>query len=451
MELSLKSATAGADAVLRIPQAAPPLQLCSYSSNVFISPAIINSLPAATLTSLSLCLCPETCRSATVVSRLTKLRELRLTGDCRHRFTFSVPDLRGLQQLTNLHMSTVAADSNPQHVPPQLLQLTIHYPVAIGLSGPPMVDLRHLQQLQQLHLSAGMLAAGSALPSQLQDLSVCVGSGSAIAVVHISQLGQLSTLRLMDTNDTAQELFSLANVPKLQHLSLSYDFDIDDDLVSCGVAAAWPKLPQLHSFEISDGYMVPERFPQLIQGIAAVTQLTKLVAFVTLPGEIENQDGVPDQFTVCEWLKGLTGLRELTLQLDGHSSTLSKIPLHDTLHLTALKALTNLSLSGGAPQVDDTVIACLAVELTNLQHLSLVHNNADAAGFGTAALPVVGKLSTLKSFCLQGLPRYSAADATLGLSFLTGLKQLTELSGFDAADAGALAEFWSVVGRQRRP
>lgn len=65
--------------------------------------------------------------------------------------------------------------------------------------------------------------------------------------------------------------------------------------------------------------------------------------------------------------------------------------LLDAVHLTALKALTHLSLTREAPKVDETVMACLALELTNLEQLHI--DGYQSAAWSTAASPAVGKLT----------------------------------------------------------
>lgn len=184
--------------------------------------------------------------------------------------------------------------------------------------------------------------------------------------------------------------------------------------------------------------MEPQQFLGLLQNIGAVTKLTRL----SVDTVVQDGQHYPELFSISVWLKGLTGLRHLGLVRDlPHGS-----PLYDTLHLTALKALTRLSLAGDAAKLDETAAAALALELTDLEVL-LLGFHGDTEYWGTAALPAIGKLTRLKSLSLGG--GFEQCDAQLGLHFLTNLTRMTHLCGFDLVGDDELAGFWRLVRRPR--
>lgn len=439
MELALQLAAVGPISKQR---SAPPLRLSSFGSEGLINPALISALPAGTLTSLSIGLPSDSSNILAALSRLTNLRQLELDNapECLYRSDFSLPDLRGLSGLTQLMVNQLANDNNFKLLPMQLKALSVDY---AWQAEDTLVDLSHMQQLQDLYINCHGVANGSTIPLQLPSLSIQCGSGnqkSMIALLGINQLKQLSALHLVRSNDSAKQLMQVATLPQLQEMSLAYwDSTV---IVHSSVSAAWRHVRQLNDLDLRVDVTV-QNAQHIFRDIGFVTQLTRLVLEVDVIHVEEAQlgDDHPPVLVTCACITGLTNLQKLRLGFGPRANF--KHSLHDTMHLTALRGLRELALKDEAPVVDDAVIICLAAELTNLERLEFGEDIVSYPTCGVASLHAIGKLTKLVHLVFGMF--LSEEDARMGLSCLAALSALTGLGGFIVAGEGALAEFWDVV------
>jgi hypothetical protein len=145
---------------------------------------------------------------------------------------------------------------------------------------------------------------------------------------------------------------------------------------------------------------------------AALSACTSLTALVL-------QDGAPNSLPWSRHVAALTGLRELQFRSYGSEE-------QDLLQLTALTALTHLSLSC---RVNDIVAVALALNLTGLCHLGLGCEGLTSA----SVLPVAAKLLGLRHFDLvswfgdNNSLMFSKAITPAVLSQLLPLTQLSYL------------------------
>lgn len=442
IQLSFKAAgsAAGLAGGSSVSTIMPIFPLGSYSSNIPVSAGLFAALPAGSLTRLEV-QAPENGNWLSGLSKLRHLRELRLGGKVPGDWAV---EFSKLTQLTNLQLLGIdeAAVSNLQQLPTQLQYLKIL--ALYNLPSPSvLMNLQHLVCLRQLDLTHGgnlQFANGCALPAQLQHLKV-LADAPVVDVLGLSGLQQLETLELHSV-DEGGKLMQLTTLGRLQHLALRCPSSSGAGL-ELDRAAACKYLAALRQLEI--GYIRDigvQQWQTLVQHLAALSLLTMLdVRF----GSIRSENGVvvyPSSLVVCEHLRSLVQLKELTLivnKLDvGVQGQL--LPTQDAQHLTALTALRQLSLSY-FPYVDTTTLALLALKLTNLELLDI---GGDSQGLGTAALPAIASLSNLQSLSLPS-NALNETDAQRGLLLLTGLTRLTELLGFEQAGSEALDTFWARV------
>jgi hypothetical protein len=166
--------------------------------------------------------------------------------------------------------------------------------------------------------------------------------------------------------------------------------------------------------------MCVQEYPRTASDVAAAAALSACTSLTAL--EIKDDDDVDDPNSL-PWSRHVAALRQLReLELNTCESK-----EQDLLLLTALTALTWLSLSC---DVNDTVAASLACNLTCLCHLELNCETLQTAG----VLPVAAKLSGLRHLELfpwsvedNNRLQVSKAITPAALSQLLPLTQLSYL------------------------
>lgn len=155
-----------------------------------------------------------------------------------------------------------------------------------------------------------------------------------------------------------------------------------------------------------------------------LTQLTTIGLYCRMePGGADGDaqavaDARSQISAMCQHLKQLTNLRVCELDLDNWVD----MQPDDLLHLTSLTCLTELWLRVDNLGSSTALIAAL-LELTTLQCLTLSRLKE------LNVLPAIGKLQRLTHLELQHLPEDLQPQ---GLKYLTKLRNLRELEGFDS-------------------
>lgn len=413
--------------------ASRPLRLQAFTCvNHLACPAIVSALPAATLTELQILL-PRTATAQwhKALSSLSNLRSLRLQSD--HPVTAYFSSINKLTQLTELMLDKLVHMNCFAVLPQQLRNLYVVYAGNDKL----LLDVVHLKQLQVLTAAIECPEIVEAhLPPQLQQLSIIDELSPAIAAYNIASVQQLKELYIADTTDAPQDLTQLKHLQQLEILKLSYSSS------SHAVAAAhvWPHLQQLMHLELA---FVGTAL-QVAAAMDAVSLLSKLTS-LNLSFEINevdedalvqaDDDAFYELSGICKFLKDLRSLKHLHVRLDelewnvdGHRD--------DVLCLSNLTGLTHLCLRLGR-RIDSSMASAVLLELTQLNHVT-TYLMSDVY-----ALPVIGKLHQLTCLNMYGLsPRAQRS----GLRFLTGLRKLCVLRGFDSCSDEDWNDFWDNLG-----
>jgi hypothetical protein len=378
-------------------------RLASFSCNLPGAAAMLDALPAHSLTHLELGVSHSGITSsaeqvAAALARLSNLQRLIITtgAGCRGADFPDIPrtylkdGVALLPKLTSLTLPWSADEEPVQQLLsqplPRLQQLLLTCCFA-------EVNLSHLTQLQELGGEHGAsLVAGSVLPAQLKRLQLIARDGTRM-LSSVLPLQQLQQLRLEVYFPEQQPLLQLAQLPALQHLALHYA----NPTAAVGAAAAWPLLPQLQELVVGDRgphhnpYPTPQQFFNLLGAVTACSALTKLQLGCSAAGTIEfGYQTYPDnrQLEVCASLASMTSLQELQL------SNMWLVP-GDAAALTALSALTNLSFRfhGDGEGVDSVAVCALASCLKQLRSLEFHGCGADFRSPNLRA--VLGQLQQL--------------------------------------------------------
>lgn len=445
LSLSLFKAVAASSATSVSLQAhLQPLLLQSYSSNLLCSSAVLQALPAASLSRLevsssSICEQDSMVGLAAALPQLSHLQTLQILGSETKELDVCMPAISQLSRLSYLEVVCVA-DFDTTQLPIQLQKLRINIDDDYN-----SVALHHLTRLTFLGITCmGSMEPGSSLPTQLVELEVRSPMEAAISELQITALQQLKRLTLEDTFDGKHNLPMLGTLPHLTHVALSYN--TWEGLMD--IYQAWPQVPQLCSlaFDRADcgELLTGQEFREVLSVVATLTGLTRLVLshFGVVSGE---QDGPADAapLELCKHLVKLCNLQELVLEVDvckssdenGPRPDVKFVPA-DVQHLSSLTQLTCLCIKGVGAIVTDAAVNVLALHLKQLQQLIVRVRSS-------AVLPIIGCfLKSLKHLHVLGLP---AGEQQAGLQYLTGLKQLTTLRGFQACNRDKLADFWAVV------
>lgn len=427
---------------------APLLRLRSVSLDFLYSPLLLQALPAAALTQLSvmeLCQRPAhlSLNSSSITAcfrQLSNLQHLFADAERNPVNNACLAAVGQLQLLTKLQVSRVGHGGDLSLLPGQLRQLHLEVccSASEGSNSSSTVDLAHLTALQQLNLLVqGDPGAGSSLPASLTGLTVCGNSssgGSSLRHFSFAPLQRLQQLQLCDAMEV-QQLQALSSLSALSSLALTYN----NIRHASDAAAAWGHLPALKSLylshhchvalnELGDG-LEQHRLGRaanlaLLHGLAAATSLTGFTWY--------GMFLKPDE-PWCQHLSSLQQLRKLQL--------IYQPPFNraDVLQLAALTNLTALRISA-ATAVDDAAAAGLALRLTNLQQLYLDGVKMISA----AALPVIAALTGLTQLRLYTCTSAAVADK-LGhgdLLLLTALTRLEEFETDGLFDYDAVCDVW---------
>lgn len=345
------------------------LQLCTYSSDVFIGRYVLVSLPQDTLTSLQFSNISSSHMADLSIGlqHLGNLRSLQLEGlksgrDAVYDVAFSVdvcmPAIGQLTSLTNLVLVGVASFSYEQLPAKQLQRLEVsHHPHPTKL----VAAFSHLTRLSYLCLEiAEDDAELGPLPVQLVELVLSLGYevSTTDTSLNLSALKQLSRVSFDHSYETKDCLMALRTLPNLQHVHIHIS-DIDS---STEASAAWPRLPQLHSVHVSsDDSVFVASLEQLMQNISGTTSLTQL-----LLNDINiNGPGLFPPF--CRGLASLSGLQELALEFTTADGVV--FVANDVQKLSTLTQLTELHLKPVECFVMDDDVVVLALRLQRLQIL----------------------------------------------------------------------------------
>ena len=388
--------------------AAPALCLRSFTKHIPCA-SMLSALPAVSITRLELVFPDDdsNLHAPAFTSALASLRNLREFSMNNGDINAFKSCMEGLSQLP--HLSEVSFEStywnSLSSLPQQLQQLHLHsneYDV--------LVDISHLSSLRSLFINAESLADNSVLPTGLTSLTVVSCVLSVQIITSLKSLQQLH-LRCIEHKEGQALPANLAQLPKLEHVSLSYEACSQEGWEAAVAAApTWQHLPQLKELSIyissqKDLQQLSAEVVTVGQALAAATSLTRLIIH-KLPA-----------VGFCCYVKGLQQLADLAV----HGGRFSR---QDALQLKGLTQLTALILTT-CPAVDDAVAISFVTSMRNLQRLAL-----DACGMmSDGVLPLLEGLKGLRSVSLiacQGLQ-----DESVPL-----LAQLTQLShlGLEAND-----------------
>ena len=395
--------------------AGKPVGLQCLSMDYLEAPRLLRSLPAATLTSLTvqklIPTYPSISYLAPSIQHLTNLRSCDLEFKIRSSRAAGVaipPScFSSLSMLIRLSSLQLSAEGNSlgrlQRLPPQLQQLTILE------AGQLSVDASALTMLTALDLAAdGGISTETRLPTSLSSLNL---TGTPLQP---GLLPVLSSVRKLSLESASQHssvgLAELHHLPHLQSIKMSFTGS-----PAAAAAAAWKQLPQLQELHIdlmdeegndhtnSDAGIdsMDQRSSVILPGLAAATQLTRL--------SLSTDD---DDLPCCNYVAQLSNLQEL--ELSGVCG-LRK----DVLTLRALTKLTMLCLMDSS--LDDAAAGGLICSLRNLRLLKLI----ECPNLSDAILPAMAaQLRGLRELCLRDLGEWSESSVDL-LVELTQLSSLT--------------------------
>lgn len=420
-----------------------PLRLRSFTCSLPPTAEMLATLPATTLTSLTLWQVNNTNWFAGL-SSLSHLQRLhvRLPGITEEMTDRCLSQIGKLQQLTQLELCRLTANGDMQLLPTQLQHLEILYiiPYSVSKDSKPedirLVSLQHLECLQQLKLRAAELAAGSALPSNLHSLELDA-LWTADSLAGFASLQQVTSVMLRNQSIGMEHLRLLEQLPKLQELSMV----VSNSTRLLEEAAVWRKLP-LVSLQFTAQRVTADEMAQLMQHVARATKIRE----ISINVDAIAADGMQSpQLAICEHLKALKNIKCLSLAIDLPHAFAAQ----DTQHLSALITLTRLQLchKGSGPYLDSDTLCLLALSLTALKHLD-VHSDTqlfDSKQSSIPALSAIGKLTALTTLRIEEL---SQEEADRGFQFLTALSDLDDWGSFGIASDEVLAAFLNTPSEQ---
>jgi hypothetical protein len=423
-------------------------------------PAILSSLPACSLTKLTLkYLRPSddtVCALARSLGHLHGLKDVSLLsgpagyGSEMALGVFPAACLSGLKQLSNLTSLIMKAHPEypnfglhqwgsgvEQYLPPQLRNISASYFEAV--SG----GLQHLTGLTYLKLAGGKLSL-TQLPIGLQELSATTDGDCTVSLSNLTCLASV-------TIEASQGLKPGSSLPKnLPQLCLKHTpLWSDAGIVLSGVrnlcvensptqpTAAWRQLRMLKNLQT-----LGLHYCETLESAAAAAPVwgdLPSLQELTVDPDVEGDLGGEESealATIVSRLASARSLQELDIRMCGsdlscgiHIANLSRLQSlrlvetgagrEDLLQLTKLSQLTHLELE--SVHLDDMLCASLVCNLAHLQHLSL---GAEKGSLGAVVLVIIAH--QLKS--LQFLQFECSEDITDEcLPHLTRLTTLTRL------------------------
>lgn len=257
----------------------PLVHLQRFSSDVIISPALLSSLQATSLTQLLLndlvASSPTAGYQSALAAPLGKLTGLRhLSIESSYALPSSyLTAVCKLSQLSRLELQGVHYNSSLARMPQQLRQLTLRFQPAVNPHNRPecLLEFMNLTNLVDLELFVPVgIVPGSCLPAQLQGLTTeCWKTPSVISTLGLTGLSKLKRLSISGSKERPEQLQSLSSLPLLQELSLDYV-----------TGAAMPALAQLQSLRhLSIGLMPSSAAQQGLRLLTTLKQLTHLSGF----------------------------------------------------------------------------------------------------------------------------------------------------------------------------
>lgn len=373
-----------------------PATLCL--STDIISRQLVSSLPVAALTALhQLGECKHCHRLSSAIGCLTNLRQLTLSS-CDDSYSHhscltdsSLQPLSSLLQLTQLQIGYIGDGCDLQCLPTQLQQLTVTYSEYTDDYQPLYKLMSHLTCLEQL-----------AVKHWQSDAADVAG------IVRVApELPQLKHVRVIDPISTEVFLF---------------------------IAVVWRYLPDLQSLDFSVGgdiELEQDLYYDLMRGLATLTMLTKLHVSVVVDC---------DNSCVLSYLTSMVGLRELVI---GAEQACPPLSVSGACAVASLTALTHLDIY--TFNITDAMLTLLAVKLTGLRSLAVMHTDIEdvSTRITEGPMPAIGQLSSLTSLTVKPL---STDIALQSLQYLTGLRKLNSLRGFESAGQDKLRSFWANLG-----
>uniref|UniRef100_A0A383WJT9 Uncharacterized protein n=1 Tax=Tetradesmus obliquus TaxID=3088 RepID=A0A383WJT9_TETOB len=422
-----------------------PLHLGSFSCYWRGTPELLDALPAHSLTQLTLdlglssgwgahCYDLDGAVASAALARLSSLQQLTLAnsyGLCMDP-AGCLEGVAGLSQLTLLDLEAVlfdyavwtGEDTWLHALFCGIVQLRV-LRLPASVNDWPSFDFAPMTQLQELTNRRGTSFTEVQFPAQLRqlDFGALMELHQLDAVVQLQQLQGLTCdlwLRDVQLPDVVQLLQPLAQMPALQHLSLT----LDNPYMAAAVAAALAQLPQLCELRVGVGHwqmlILRDQWEVIRAGLAAATSLTKLELATSVwpsPAPVVH-DWPGEAVEACGALAGLTKLSNLHIR--AHLSP------GDALALSALTGLTRLVLEDVGEGVGDEAAAAVARSCRQLQHLDLSRCKLDSG----ACLAEIGTLTQLTELQLRG----NAGVTLQGLMQLSRLVQLQRLE-VDRQDA----------------
>lgn len=329
-----------------------PLRLISYTTSASLTEGSLAALPAATLTKLKL-LKLTSSRWSLSLEKLSNLRAMHvcLRGVGTDAATSFLQGVGRLPQLTQLRIINPPPGSDMRVLPASLQHLQLSNRVDAETGAPlnaVFVDLQRLTCLTQLQLRSRRItpgpsvpiAEGSSVPANLLSLET-VARWPEQGLVGLASLHQVTLIQLWGLQDScrANHRISMCHLTQLKQLLLDLRYDeINEGPPHNGlleVAAAWHKTP-LSCLQIKAASSTATALQQLMQHVAAVTRLTKLVLTVRYVSALFAPAGL----AICEQLTATRGHESLELSVDRPDMFAQQ----DAQHLSTLVALSGLHL-----------------------------------------------------------------------------------------------------------
>jgi hypothetical protein len=334
-----------------------------------VTPALLQRLPAHSLTHLDLRFERNSPVERAVLCRLTALRSLKFKDLPDHhgpRAVFgdsssALAPLTALQQLTELQLPCVHRSQLAALHLPQLQQLRVDLTVN---DKSHQLQICHMTALQKLHIldnSTHGLADGDQLPPSLLDVSWNSNGGCSVQPLLALTRLQMLWLSFEGQAPAASELAQLSSLRSLQWLGLWY-WNAPAQVTAALAAEAWPVL-SLVMLNIHAPIAPP---PALLEHLSVLQRLNHLLC------KGRHMGATPGQLAAL--LRQLPSLQSVELQ--EHLNSTYKSP-----------ACCNEDCIEGVQELLQAV--------SSLQDLSFVHVDVAVGLTADEAQQVMGQLPQL--------------------------------------------------------